>query len=95
MAATAPPASAAETGWVNSTLRRMTLEEKVGQLFTTRVYGESADTTDPDAVHTNTSFLGVDNAARAVDCRSSATPVRIGTGSTCLRSGPPSLRAPM
>ncbi|GAA3485242.1 glycoside hydrolase family 3 protein [Streptomyces yanii] len=66
MAATAPPAPAAETGWVNSTLRRMTLEEKVGQLFTTRVYGESADTSDPDAVRTNQSFLGVDNAAQAV-----------------------------
>ncbi|GAA3375422.1 glycoside hydrolase family 3 protein [Streptomyces sannanensis] len=65
-AATVPPASAAETGWVNATLHRMTLEEKVGQLFTTRVYGETADTTDPDAVSMNQSFLGVDNAAQAV-----------------------------
>ncbi|MEV7239167.1 glycoside hydrolase family 3 protein [Streptomyces sp. NPDC051020] len=65
-AATVPPASEAETGWVNATLHRMTLEEKVGQLFTTRVYGETADTTDPDAVRTNQSFLGVDNAAQAV-----------------------------
>jgi beta-N-acetylhexosaminidase len=44
----------------------MTLEEKVGQLFTTRVYGETADTTDPTAVATNRSFLGVDNAAQAI-----------------------------
>ncbi|MGW4825517.1 glycoside hydrolase family 3 protein [Streptomyces sp. NPDC004227] len=61
-----PPTDAAENGWVNSALHRMTLEEKVGQLFTTRVYGETADTTDPGVVSTNRSFLGVDNAAQAV-----------------------------
>jgi beta-N-acetylhexosaminidase len=61
-----PPVSSAETGWVMSTLHRMTLEEKVGQLFTTRVYGETADTTDPAMVSINRSFLGVDNAAQAV-----------------------------
>ncbi|WP_442819732.1 glycoside hydrolase family 3 protein [Streptomyces sp. NBC_00841] len=64
MAAVPPPP--AETGWVKSILRRMTLEEKVGQLFTTRVYGETADTTDPDAVRSNQAFLGVDNAAQAI-----------------------------
>ncbi|WNM39060.1 glycoside hydrolase family 3 N-terminal domain-containing protein [Micromonospora halotolerans] len=61
-----PPTSSAETGWVMSTLHRMTLEEKVGQLFATRVYGETADTTDPAMVSINRSFLGVDNAAQAV-----------------------------
>ncbi|MCW3839747.1 glycoside hydrolase family 3 protein [Micromonospora yasonensis] len=61
-----PPVSDAETGWVMKTLHQMTLEEKVGQLFTTRVYGETADTTDPAAVQMNRSFLGVDNAAQAV-----------------------------
>ncbi|SCF34286.1 beta-N-acetylhexosaminidase [Micromonospora viridifaciens] len=61
---TLPPE--AETGWVMRTLHRMTLEEKVGQLFTTRVYGETADTTDPASVQMNRSFLGVDNAAQAV-----------------------------
>jgi beta-N-acetylhexosaminidase len=56
----------AERGWVTSTLRRMTLEEKVGQLFTTRVYGETAGTTESSAVEMNRSFLDVDNAAQAV-----------------------------
>ncbi len=37
---------AAETGWVTSTLARMTLEEKVGQLFIQNVYGRDATTPD-------------------------------------------------
>ena len=32
-------------GWVQSTLARMTLEEKVGQLFVQQVYGQDANTT--------------------------------------------------
>ena len=34
-------------GWVQSTLVRMTLEEKVGQLFVQQVYGQDAETPDP------------------------------------------------
>ena len=37
----------AEHGWITSTIRRMTLEEKVGQLFVTHVYGNTVDSSDP------------------------------------------------
>jgi beta-N-acetylhexosaminidase len=37
---------------------RMTLEEKVGQLFVANVYGETADTTDPADVAANQSMYG-------------------------------------
>src|SRR3569833_4459922 len=43
-------------------LNRMTLEEKVAQLFVLQVYGTSADTTDPTAVAANQKLWGVDNA---------------------------------
>lgn len=53
--------------WAESQLSAMTLEEKVGQLFNTYVYGESADTTDPDDVARNQEWLGVDNGREAVE----------------------------
>ncbi len=56
----------AAADWVESTLAGMTIEEKVGQLFVTRVYGTTADTTDPDAVKRNTEDLGVSNAVDVV-----------------------------
>ncbi len=37
---------AGPNGWVQSTLVRMTLEEKVGQLFVQQVYGQDANTPD-------------------------------------------------
>ena len=40
------PPHAGENGWVTSTLRHMTIEEKVGQLFVTHVYGNTVDSTD-------------------------------------------------
>ncbi len=55
-----------DPSWVDMTLASMTLEEKVGQLFVTRVYGTTADTTDPDAVKRNTEDLGVSNALELV-----------------------------
>lgn len=54
----APP----EHGWVASTLRRMTLEEKVGQLFVTVAYGEHANTPD----RRNRTEYGVDTPADLV-----------------------------
>lgn len=53
--------------WAERTLKAMTLEEKVGQLFNTYVYGESADTTDPADVSRNQEWLGVDNGREAVE----------------------------
>jgi beta-N-acetylhexosaminidase len=59
-AATTPPA--AVTGWVTSTMARMTLEEKVGQLFVQYAYGPSADTKDAR----NVPLYGVETPAEVV-----------------------------
>lgn len=58
--------SADVDAWVEATLDAMTIEEKVGQLFVARVYGTTADTTDPDAVTRNNEELGVSNATELV-----------------------------
>ena len=56
------PARANVTGFVRSTVARMTLEEKVGQLQVQEVYG-----TDPEAPHTgNTTKFGIAKAADVV-----------------------------
>jgi beta-N-acetylhexosaminidase len=54
--------TAAENGWVTSTLARMTLEEKVGQLFIQNVYGR--DATTPDS--RNLPLYGVASPAEVV-----------------------------
>lgn len=54
-------------GFLMNQLRRMTLEEKVGQLFVTHAYGETADTTNPADVARNRSEYGVDNANALID----------------------------
>lgn len=43
---TSRAAASAEEGWVTATLSRMSLEEKVGQLFIQQVYGSDATTPD-------------------------------------------------
>jgi len=55
-------ASAAENGWVTSTMARMSLEEKVGQLFIQNVYGK--DATTPDS--RNIPLYGVASPAEVV-----------------------------
>jgi beta-N-acetylhexosaminidase len=50
-----------------ATMQRMTLREKVGQLFVPYVYGDSATTQDPQAVAQNQALYGVDNAAQLVE----------------------------
>ncbi len=52
---------------VQALLHRMTLEEKVGQLFITYAYGETADTTNPADVAANRQAWGVDNAKQLID----------------------------
>ncbi|WP_433175910.1 glycoside hydrolase family 3 protein [Actinoallomurus sp. CA-150999] len=47
-------------------LRKMSLEEKVAQLFVLQVYGTSADTKDPAAVAANQKLYGVDNAEQLI-----------------------------
>ena len=54
------------TDWVESTLAAMTLEDKVGQLFVPRIYGTTADTSDPAVVAQNRAEFGVDNATGLV-----------------------------
>jgi beta-N-acetylhexosaminidase len=60
----APPPHA-DAGLIESTLARMTLEEKVGQLFWTRAYGASAHDTSYAAQ--NQSTYGVDTPAQVVE----------------------------
>jgi beta-N-acetylhexosaminidase len=52
---------------IQQLLHRMTLEEKVGQLFITYAYGETADTTNPADVAANQQAWGVDNAQQLID----------------------------
>ncbi len=59
-ASATPPA--AENGWVTSTMARMTVEEKVGQLFIQNVYGK--DATTPDS--RNLPLYGVASPAEVV-----------------------------
>lgn len=60
----AEPATRATS--VDDVLSHMTLPEKVGQLFVSRVYGRTADTTAAGPVAANRRQLGVDNAAQLV-----------------------------
>src|SRR5947199_653639 len=53
--------------WVNATLRRMTLADKVGQLFVTYAYGATVDTTDPTDVAANRAAYGVDTPGQLID----------------------------
>src|SRR5689334_9056527 len=56
----------AACGWAISTLGRMTLEEKDGQLFVTYAYGTTVDTTDPADVAANRTAYGLDNASALI-----------------------------
>lgn len=54
-------------GRIVSLIQRMSLEEKIGQLFVTYAYGDRADTTDPAFVAANQVVHGVDNAAELIE----------------------------
>jgi beta-N-acetylhexosaminidase len=54
--------SAADRRRIRGIVQRMSLEEKVGQLFVMRVYGSSATDPDPADVAANQSEIGVSNA---------------------------------
>ncbi|MGX7825749.1 glycoside hydrolase family 3 protein [Actinokineospora sp. 24-640] len=58
----AGPAATTEVGWVDAALRRMTLEQKVGQLFVASVWGKSATEAHP----TNMARYGVATPAEVV-----------------------------
>jgi beta-N-acetylhexosaminidase len=54
-------------GKIISTIRHMTLEEKVGQLFVVEVYGQDADTVSPAMAARNRALYGVDTPAQVID----------------------------
>ena len=65
--ATAGPPAAAEEDWVETTLASMTLEEKVGQLFVTYVYGSTADTRRRRTSRPTRRCTASDNAEQLID----------------------------
>jgi beta-N-acetylhexosaminidase len=69
VALTAPgaPAAASSSDRIDQLVKRMTLEEKVGQLFVTYAYGQTADTTDPADVMHNEQELGVANGKELIE----------------------------
>ncbi len=56
----------AQTAWVESTLTRMTPEQRIGQLLMGYVFGTPADDRDPTALAGNRTVAGTDTAAAAV-----------------------------
>ncbi len=63
----AGPAAASSGDRIDQIVKRMTLQEKVGQLFVTYAYGQTADTTDPADVAHNQSELGVANGKELIE----------------------------
>ncbi len=61
-----PPQSASAATWAEQTLSRMSLREKVGQMFIPYVYGQSAYDTSSWAVSQNRKLYGVSNAAQLI-----------------------------
>jgi beta-N-acetylhexosaminidase len=63
------PGAAAQDRWIGKTIRGMSLEEKVGQLFVANVYGETANTKDEGDVAANQALYGegIRNANQLID----------------------------
>jgi beta-N-acetylhexosaminidase len=61
------PAAASTSDRIDQIINRMTLPEKVGQLFVTYAYGQTADTTDPADVAHNEQELGVANGKELIE----------------------------
>jgi beta-N-acetylhexosaminidase len=64
-AAAAKP-SRGERAWIHRTLARMTLKEKVGQLFVINGFGTGIHDRSPQAVRLNRRFYGVSNIAQLI-----------------------------
>jgi beta-N-acetylhexosaminidase len=64
--AAAAPARPGQADPVRTVLAGMSLEQKVGQLFQTYVYGDTATTTDPAYTTQNQALYGVDNGAQVL-----------------------------
>ncbi|QYJ16829.1 Beta-hexosaminidase [Rubrobacter xylanophilus DSM 9941] len=63
----APSGGAGERRVVERVLHRMSLEEKVGQMFVTYAYGDSVEDTDPEMVAANREAHGVDNFRQLIE----------------------------
>ena len=61
---TQPAAAAADPA--HALLARMSLDQKIGQLFETYVYGDTATTTNPAYTSANQALYGVDNGAELI-----------------------------
>ena len=61
--------ASANDAWIDQTIRGMSLEEKVGQLFVANVYGQSANTRDEADVAANQEMFGsgIRNANQLID----------------------------
>ncbi len=55
-----------ERAWIRQSLARMTLKEKVGQLFVVNGFGRSIHDKDPAMVRLNRRFYGVSNIAQLI-----------------------------
>lgn len=60
-------ADARRDEWVQAQLQKMTLEQKVGQMIMTLVYGDSVDTDASEAVAANRDMHGLDNAEQLLE----------------------------
>jgi beta-N-acetylhexosaminidase len=60
------PSASAENRWVESTLAKMSLEEKVGQLFVVNCFGVSVRDPDPQAVAANQNAYKLDNFEQVI-----------------------------
>lgn len=60
-------ASAKARDWAERQLKSLSLEEKVGQMFTHYAYGQTADTTESADVKRNQKLHGVDNAKQLIE----------------------------
>lgn len=66
VAAGTPAAASSNTDPVQTLLARMSLGQKIGQLFETYVYGDTATTTNPTYTAANQALYGVDNGAEVI-----------------------------
>lgn len=65
-AAGAPAAASPSADPAQGMLARMSQDQKIGQLFETYVYGDTATTTNPTYTATNQALYGVDNGAQLI-----------------------------
>jgi beta-N-acetylhexosaminidase len=69
LSATAKPSGGAgrDEAFIRKLIKGMSLEEKVGQMFMTYAYGQSANDPDPAMVAANQAAYGVDNFEQLID----------------------------